>query len=168
MFVSYELIGVLVYIGHVNYLCKFATCLTNFAYLWILVWIHKDPCEYAYGKSEIHLFFELIGVLVSIGHGNFGYGFWFMIKLGNWFPLANYIGVLVSIGVFVSIGHKLIYFGLIFQIRANKLMNKEKKNMRRNEENTSQIGVLSKCGDGWLWNTQKHVLPVEICSKVVQ
>ena len=71
----YELIGVLVYIGHVNYLCKLAMCLTNFAYLWILVWIHKDPCEYAYGNSEIHLFFELIGVLVSIGHGNFGYEF---------------------------------------------------------------------------------------------
>ena len=36
----------------------------------------QDPCEYAYGNSEIHLFFELIGVLVSIGHGNFGYEFW--------------------------------------------------------------------------------------------
>ena len=31
----------------------------------------------------------------------------FMIKLGFWFPLANAIGVLVSIG------HKLIYFGSI-------------------------------------------------------
>ena len=44
-----------------------------------------------------------------------------MIKLGIWFPLANYIGV------FVSIGHKLTYFGLIFQIRENKLMNLQKK-----------------------------------------
>ena len=85
-----------------------------------------------------------------------------MIKSGIWFPLANYIGV------FVSIGHNLIYFGLIFQIRENKLMNKEKKNMRRNEENTSQIGGLSKGGDGLLWHTQKFIYPVEICSKVVQ
>ena len=85
-----------------------------------------------------------------------------MIKLGNWFQLANYIGVLVSIGVFVSIGHKLIYFGLIFQFRENKLMNKEKKSMKINEENTSQIGGLSKGGDGWLWHTQKCVRPVEI------
>ena len=69
--IFYELIRVLVYIGRVNYLCKLALCLPKFAYLWILVWIHKDPWEYAYGTSEIHLFFQLIGVLVSIGHENF-------------------------------------------------------------------------------------------------
>ena len=85
-----------------------------------------------------------------------------MIKLGNWFQLADYIGVLVSIG------HNLIYFGLIFQFRANKLMNKEKKNMKRNEENTSQIGGLSKGGDVWLWHTQNHIFSVDIFSKVVQ
>ena len=45
----------------------------------------------------------------------------FMIKLEFWFPFTN------SIGVLVSIGNKLIYFGLIFQIRANKLMNLGKK-----------------------------------------
>ena len=73
-----------------------------------------------------------------------------MIKLANWFPLANYIGVLVSIGVFVSIDHNLILYGLIFQSRANKLMKKEKKNMKRNKENTSQRGGLSKGGDGGL------------------
>ena len=47
-------------------------------------------------------------------------------------------------------------------------MNKEKKKMKRNEENTSQIGGLSKGGYGWLWHTQKRVFPVEICFKEVQ
>ena len=47
-------------------------------------------------------------------------------------------------------------------------MNKEKKNMKRNEENTSQRGALSKGGDGGLWHTQKHVRPVEIFSSLVQ
>ena len=40
--------------------------------------------------------------------------------------------------------------------------------MKRNEENTSQIGGLSKGGDGGLWHTQKCIRPVDICSKVVQ
>ena len=47
-------------------------------------------------------------------------------------------------------------------------MNKEKKNMKRNEENTSQRGGLSKGGDGGIWHTQKRVHLVEICSNVVQ
>lgn len=47
-------------------------------------------------------------------------------------------------------------------------MNKEKKNMKINEENNSQIEGLSKGGYGWLWHTQKRVCPDEICSKVVQ
>ena len=76
--------------------------------------------------------------------------------------MANYIGV------FVSIGHNLIYFGLIFQFRANKLMNKEKKNMKRNEENTSQIGGWSTGGGGWLWHTQKRIPPVKVFSKELQ
>ena len=114
-FVFYELIRVLVYIGHVNYLCKLAICLTKFVYLWILIWIHKDACEYAYGNSEIDLF-----LWVNWGFGfHWACEFWvwilvnnqnylfFMIKLGFYFPLAN------SIGVLVSIGYKLIYFGLI-------------------------------------------------------
>ena len=40
--------------------------------------------------------------------------------------------------------------------------------MKRNEENTSQRGGLSKGGDGGLWDTQKHVRPVKICSSMVQ
>ena len=50
-----------------------------------------------------------------------------MIKLGISFPLGFWFPLTNTIGVFVSIGHKLIYFGLIFQIRANKLMNIGKK-----------------------------------------
>ena len=101
-----EWIGVIVYIGHVNYLCKLAMYLKNFAYLWILVWIHKDACEYAYGNSEIHFFW------VNWGFGfHWAWEFWvwilennqnyllFMIKLGIWFPLDNYIGVLFPLAI---------------------------------------------------------------------
>ena len=40
--------------------------------------------------------------------------------------------------------------------------------MKRNEENTSQRGGLSRGGDGGIWHTQNRVCPVEICSSLVQ
>ena len=40
--------------------------------------------------------------------------------------------------------------------------------MKRNEENTSQRGGLSKGGDRGLWHTQNRVCPVDICSSLVQ
>ena len=46
LFFFYEQIGDLVSIGHVNFLCNLVIYFRNFAYLLILVWIHKDACKY--------------------------------------------------------------------------------------------------------------------------
>ena len=51
-----------------DFFSNLAIYLRNFAYLWYLVWIHKDPSEYTNLDSEIVLFF--------------------MSKLGIWFPLG--------------------------------------------------------------------------------
>ena len=103
-------------------------------------WQTLHICEfwYEFTRMLVNMHMEIVKLICFLWV-NWGFGFhwqcefwvWilvnnqnyliFMIKLGFWFSLAN------SIWVFVSIGHKLIYLGLIFQIRANKLMNLEKK-----------------------------------------